>query len=172
MHDIFLSYANEDRSRVSFLVDALQSHGWGVWWDRAIRLGQNFDQVIEEALDAARCVVVVWSKASVVSEWVRNEAHEGAQRGILVPVVIDTQVRLPLAFRRMQTAQLLDWQNVGPPEEFDKVVAAITHLIGPPRIIESPEPVADIDQHGQLTSSVVRSTRIINSVNMEFGVSA
>jgi hypothetical protein len=74
MSDIFLSYASEDLARIRPLVQFLMQQGWSVWWDRTIPLGKTYDQVIEEALDAARCVVVVWSQGSVASHWVRTEA--------------------------------------------------------------------------------------------------
>ena len=67
MSDIFLSYASEDLPRVRSLIRALERHGWSVWWDRTILPGRTFDQAIEEALDAARCVIVVWSQHSVSS---------------------------------------------------------------------------------------------------------
>ncbi|HZN45149.1 MAG TPA: toll/interleukin-1 receptor domain-containing protein, partial [Nitrospiraceae bacterium] len=54
--------------------DALESRGWSVWWDREIPIGENFDRVIEQELNAARCAVVLWSKESVRSRWVRAEA--------------------------------------------------------------------------------------------------
>ena len=82
MHDIFISYASEDRPRVKPLVDALQQKGWSVWWDRTIRAGRTFDRVIEAALDDARCVIVLWSQTSVESDWVRTEAEEAKRRGV------------------------------------------------------------------------------------------
>ena len=128
MSDIFLSYASEDLQRVEVLVRALERHGWSVWWDRSILPGRTFDQAIEEALDAARCVIVVWSQHSVHSDWVKTEAAEGARRRILVPVLLD-EVRIPLEFRRMQAARLLDWQDPGPHPEFDKVVRAVEETL-------------------------------------------
>lgn len=75
MTDIFISYASVDRPTARRLADALETRGWSVWWDhRSLRVGQHFDRVIEEAIHGARVVVVVWSKASVESEWVRDEA--------------------------------------------------------------------------------------------------
>ena len=74
MSDIFLSYASDDLPRVGLLIRALERHGWSVWWDRTILPGRTFDQAIEEALDAARCVMVVWSQHSVHSDWVKTEA--------------------------------------------------------------------------------------------------
>src|SRR5262245_60916947 len=66
--------------------------------------------------------------SSVSSDWVKTEAAEGARRRILVPVLLD-EVRIPLEFRRMQAARLLDWHDTGPHPEFDKVVQAVTHFL-------------------------------------------
>lgn len=128
MSDIFLSYASQDRERVKPIVEALALQGWSVWWDRKIRPGKTFDQSIEEALDAAYCVMVVWSQHSVTSEWVRNEAYDGLQRRVLVPVLID-DVKIPLGFRRIQAARLLDrgsgeWQI-----EFESLVETLKNII-------------------------------------------
>ena len=64
----------EDRERALTLANALVGCGWSVWWDRKIIAGQTFDQVIERELETARSVVVLWSKDSISSEWVKNEA--------------------------------------------------------------------------------------------------
>jgi len=104
--DIFVSYAAEDRERIRPLVELLEKEAWSVWWDREIHAGPRFDQIIEEAIERASCVVVVWSQYSVQSDWVRTEASEGLERGILVPLRIDN-VRPPLVFRRSQTADLI-----------------------------------------------------------------
>jgi hypothetical protein len=85
MSDIFISYSKEDRGKAKDIAEALKQQGFSVWWDRSILPGETFDTVIEEALDAAKCVIVLWSKTSVYKEWVRTEASEGKQRGILIP---------------------------------------------------------------------------------------
>ena len=53
-------------------------------------------------------MVVLWSKASVQSEWVRDEAAEGRERGTLVPALIDP-VKPPMGFRQFQTIDVTDW---------------------------------------------------------------
>ena len=105
MAQVFISYASEDRGRVAPLVAAIEQAGWSVWWDRKIDGGAAWEREIERELDEARCVVVVWSVVSIGSDWVRTEAREGQERGILLPVTID-DVRPPLAFRRTQTLDL------------------------------------------------------------------
>ena len=106
MSDLFLSYAHEDRHRAKSLAHVLEKQGWAVWWDRKIIAGQTFVQVIEHELGTAKCVVVLWSKHSVSSEWCKAEAAYAAERGVLVPAMID-RVNLPLEFRRKQTADLV-----------------------------------------------------------------
>jgi hypothetical protein len=110
MTDVFISYASEDREQARKLASVLETHGWSVWWDRKIKAGQTFDQIIEHELEIAKSVVVLWSKDSVSSEWVKNEAATGAERGVLVPALIDS-VKLPLEFRRRQTADLIGWEG-------------------------------------------------------------
>ena len=110
MADVFISYASEDRERAAKLANALGERGWSVWWDRKIVAGQAFDQVIERELETAKSVVVLWSIHSVESEWVKNEASAASERGVLVPALIDN-VKLPLEFRRKQTADLIGWDG-------------------------------------------------------------
>ncbi|MCH9669954.1 MAG: toll/interleukin-1 receptor domain-containing protein [Gammaproteobacteria bacterium] len=107
MSDIFISYAREDRAVAQAMAAALDSRGWSVWWDREIRSGEAFDRVIEEALSRARCVIVLWSSASISSRWVRAEAAEGLRRKCLIPIFIE-DVRPPLAFRRLHAERLTE----------------------------------------------------------------
>lgn len=108
MADVFLSYASEDREQAHQLAQALEHAGFPVWWDRRIVIGEEYDQAIERELETARCVVVLWSSHSVISEWVKNEADVAAERGVLLPAMIEP-VKLPLEFRRRQTADLSGW---------------------------------------------------------------
>ena len=77
LSDIFISYSKSDRAKAQMLAKALQREGWSVWWDARIPPGQSLDEVIDRALEAARCVIVMWSKKSVSSRWVKAEASEG-----------------------------------------------------------------------------------------------
>jgi hypothetical protein len=128
MADIFVGYASEDVDRVRTLVQLMSAQGWSVWWDHKIPIGKSFDVVIEGELARAACVVVVWSKASVGSEWVKNEAYEGKRRNILVPAIID-EAAIPFEFRRVETAKLHDWdyQSTSHPElhEFFSAIGGI-----------------------------------------------
>lgn len=128
MSDIFISYASEDRYLAKDLAQAFEAQGWSVWWDRVIPSGKAFDDVIEEAIDSAQCVVVLWSNTSVKSRWVRTEAAEGADRNILLPILIE-DVRIPLAFRRIQAADLTKWDLSDDSQPFLKLVTDIQTVL-------------------------------------------
>ncbi|NJD54212.1 MAG: TIR domain-containing protein [Candidatus Methanoperedens sp.] len=130
MSDIFLSYKSEERTKARIIAEALERHGYSVWWDRIIPIGQNYDDVIEEELDASKCLVVLWSKESVKSKWVKTEAGEGDRRGILVPILIE-EVTPPLAFRRIEAAKLMDWDGTSDDhEEFNLLLDSIARILG------------------------------------------
>lgn len=127
MADVFISYARADKARVAPLVAAIEARGWSVWWDPEITPGQEFDDRIDIEIDAAKAVLVVWSPVSVVSRWVRGEAREAADRGILVPVRFDT-ARLPMDVRAIHTTDLDGWDEdvASPPaQEFLHALGAM-----------------------------------------------
>ena len=130
MTDVFVSYARSDKALVAPLVAAMEAEGWSVWWDRAIEAGQEFDRTIAAELARAASVLVVWTRASVESRWVRGEARDAADRGILVPLRIGDAV-LPIDFRAIQTidAEERDISNGGP--AFRAVMRALGALVGP-----------------------------------------
>jgi hypothetical protein len=131
MADIFISYAREDLERARRLASALESRGWSVWWDRRIVAGETFDRTIERELESARCVVVLWSRNSIESEWTKNEASAAAERNVLVPALLD-DVRIPLEFRRKQTANLIEWDGETSHEGLQALCEGIAGRIGAP----------------------------------------
>ena len=136
MNDIFISYDSADRPIAQKFADALEARGWSVWWDREIPLGRAFDQVIEEELNAARCVIVLWSKDSVRSRWVKTEAAAAADRDCLLPVLIE-DIAIPFEFKRIQTAMLMNWRGDDSDPEFNRLVEAIEQLATQPRALPS-----------------------------------
>ena len=76
-----------------------------VWWDRHIQVGTDFSAEIERQIEAARVVVVLWSKASHDSQWVRDEAAYARDNRKLIPVRIVSS-EPPLGFRQVQSLNL------------------------------------------------------------------
>lgn len=154
MADIFVSYASEDREHADVLAQALRLHGWSVWWDRHLVPGHSFDQAIERELESARCVVALWSRSSVSSEWVKNEAALAAERGTLVPAFIDT-VKPPLEFRRRQAADLTGWSGAPDHAGFLDLCRGIEALLGKAPAPAAPSPAAPAEPRRTLPTAVV-----------------
>jgi TolB-like protein/tetratricopeptide (TPR) repeat protein len=110
MSDIFLSYSRDDRATARRFAEAFEREGLTVWWDQTLRSGENYDQVTEAALRNAKAVVVLWSKHSVDSRWVRAEATQADRNGTLVPVMIEPCNR-PIMFELKHTAELARWKG-------------------------------------------------------------
>lgn len=131
MSDVFISYKAEDRRRVQPLVDALHSDGYSVWWDQHISAGDEWRPTIERQLDAAKCVIVAWSKHSVGPEgqFVRDEASRAQQRRVYVPVAIDN-VRIPLGFGESHATSLRGWRGDPSDARYQAVLAAVRRIVG------------------------------------------
>lgn len=133
MTDLFLSYKREDEARVARLVQALEGVGLSLWWDRGLPGGEEWRANIETALDAAKVVLVCWTRASIGPEsgFVRDEASRAKDR--LVSVMLERGVRLPLGFGEVQAIDLSHWNGSSRDPFFQDLVALLrARLAGAP----------------------------------------
>jgi len=156
MAEVFVSYAREDRDWVARFSRVLcSSTGWQVWWDRSILPGERFDEAIEKAMGEAACVVVVWSRHSIGSRWVRAEAREACRREVLVPVRIESVI-LPLEFSSFETQDLTAWRGEPDNEEFLELAETVRTMISHPGASGSNTPKQAPAVRGQLARPVKR----------------
>ncbi|MDB5694150.1 MAG: hypothetical protein JWO81_3213 [Alphaproteobacteria bacterium] len=121
---IFLSYSRADRALVAPLAEALERSGATVWWDALMEGGAAFAHRIEDQLESADAVVVIWSKTAVRSDWVRDEAGHGRDAGKLVPVTIDGTAP-PLGFRQYHVVDLSQWKGSPDDPAFRAVLGGV-----------------------------------------------
>ena len=124
MADVFLSYSQKDTPRARQVAEALQASGWDVWWDVHLAAGAGFRNEIAAQLGSARTVLVLWSRASIHSHFVIDEADDGRKRGVLVQAVIE-DVELPLGFRQIQYANLVNWDGAHTDPAFSRVLNGV-----------------------------------------------
>jgi hypothetical protein len=99
-------------------------------------------------LDDAKCVIVVWSRYSVVSEFVQEEADDGRERKILIPVCID-KVRPPLGFRAIQHEDFTDWKGESHHPRARNLIKSVERIAGKPEksVVESSvTPMVEVEQ--------------------------
>src|SRR4051794_23396068 len=143
MSDVFVSYKAEDRPRVEPLVAALEAEDLSVWWDAHVSGGEAWRESIAEHLDAARCVIVVWSKQSTGpgGRFVRDEASHAQQHGSYLPVTID-KVQPPLGFGEMRALSLNGWKGDSSDPHYRAVSACVHSMLGR----AGPIPTSDSDR--------------------------
>lgn len=124
MARVFLSYDRDDANRARQFAHLLEKDGHEVWWDTNVRGGAQFSKAIEEALAASDAVVVLWSKDSIESAWVRDEASAGRDAGRMVPVTIDG-TEPPIGFRQFQAIDLSRWKGHGRPPQLEMFLADV-----------------------------------------------
>jgi TolB-like protein len=134
---IFVSYSRSDQKRAMPVIAGLEQAGFRVWWDGLLEGGDSFLPTTEAALEGADAVIVIWSKTSVASHWVRDEATVGRDRRRLVPLSLDGS-EAPLGFRQFQLIDIAKWRGNAAAPEFQRVIRAVSGLtgaVGPPAFL-------------------------------------
>jgi TolB-like protein len=128
MSDIFLSYSRDDQPVARRFAEGFERAGFSVWWDQTLNAGDSYDKVTEKALEEARAVVVLWSRSSVDSRWVRAEATQASSNGTLVPVMIEACKR-PIMFELVHTADLSHWHGESSDQGWQALVAGVRRFV-------------------------------------------
>lgn len=124
MADVFVSYAREDRARAEQVASGLAAAGLEVFWDNEIPPGQTWADYIESKLAQCKVLIVLWSETSTKSQWVREEARLGRDKGVLIPAMIDAS-QAPFGFGEVQAANLADWRGEADNPNWRRFVEAV-----------------------------------------------
>ncbi len=105
----FVCYAREDQSFVRELASELKAKGIRVWVDQLdIRVGENWDKKIDEALYGCNQFLIVLSPTAVDSTEVRGELRTALDENKrIVPVIYQT-CRVP---RQLRSIQHIDFSS-------------------------------------------------------------
>ncbi|MGE0630044.1 MAG: toll/interleukin-1 receptor domain-containing protein [Hyphomicrobiaceae bacterium] len=111
---VFVSYSRQDIEVVRALVTRLRDSGVAVTWDQDFVGGADFERLIRTAIDSASSVIVVWSRASVLSRYVRDEARLALNSAKLITTHIEglDLTEVPLGFGHLNAIPIEDTQLV------------------------------------------------------------
>lgn len=140
MADVFLSYAREDRERAAQMAQALEQAGLDVFWDNEIPPGTTWADFIEQKLAQCKALIVLWSQHSTTSQWVREEARMGRDKGVLIPVMIDAS-NPPFGFGEVQSANLSEWTGAADDPNWRRFVEAVKRFASTQPTPRAPEPL-------------------------------
>jgi adenylate cyclase len=136
MADVFVSYAREEEPRATRVAEALRAQGYEVWRDAELPAHRAYAEVIEERLNSADAVVVLWSADAAKSQWVRAEADTARNRGTMVQASLDGTIP-PIPFNQIQFADLNGGSGPLDSPGWSKLVASVEALAGKPQAAET-----------------------------------
>ena len=105
---IFISYARLDGHFATFLENELKRRGYSIWKDTAdIIAGENWQEAINQAMDACSHFIILLSSKSVNRPEVNRELGAALQaRKRIIPILID-DCEIPPQLRQFN---LIDWR--------------------------------------------------------------
>jgi hypothetical protein len=84
-HDVFISYAHDDRTVANAVAATLESHGIRCWIaPRDILPGSDWGEAILDAIKEAQAMVLIFSSHSNDSEQIKREVERTVHQGIAV----------------------------------------------------------------------------------------
>ena len=123
---LFVAYASEDSGLVEPIVTGLNRMGIDTWMaPKDLQPGQSWEVAIREALEGAIGMLVLISRASMKSEYIRRQV-EASARGteyLILPVMLEQVADVPFPL------QELNWLVFTNKMDVEKVVAEIANAV-------------------------------------------
>ena len=147
MSKVFLAYKKVDVARANAVRAALEALEVSLFIDQKPVSGDHYLSMINEELNSALAVLVLWTEAAVhmpgagEMNFVLSEAQKGYARGVLVAATFEKIAldHLPVPFNVFQAPDLSDWIQTGASakhSEWQKVLAALGKKLGRPGLPE------------------------------------
>ena len=131
MADVFVSYARPDEPHSERVAEALRTAGYRVWRDDELPAHRAYADVIEERLNSAAAVIVLWSAEAAKSQWVRAEADAARSADSLIQASLDGTIP-PMPFNQIQCADLSGWDGKSETPGWRKLLGSVRALAGAP----------------------------------------
>ena len=128
MSYVFLSYSRADIESAARLKKLISNEGIDVFWDQDLLYGSDFRLITRDRLEGAACILVLWSKSSIKSDWVPSEAEEGRKRRTLIEVILE-DCTPPLPFPVNNAADITQWANFSGDANIRRLLNSITKRV-------------------------------------------
>ena len=149
MPQVFVSYARSTEPQAQQVTAALRSLGHEVWRDDELPAHRAYSEVIEERLQAAGAVVVIWSAEAVHRVGPgRGRCRAERGKGTLRRSSVDGTIP-PMPSYQIQCADLQGWDGDASAPGWRKVQASVRRAIGEEA---SSAPVPTSTKHSQKLS--------------------
>ncbi len=146
---VFISYAHKDEEYAARLYASLRERNIPAWRDSRIDYGDEWPDVIEEHLKSSAAVILVMSRHSKLSKWVKRENHYADRKGLpVMPLLLSGEPWL-----EVETSQYADVKGGRlPPEDFYRRLGELAGVEGSASTTGTVDALAP-----QVTSAVTQS---------------
>lgn len=132
-HDVFISYSSKEKNVADGVCHYLEGNGIKCWMaPRDIPAGADYGDLIDEAIKTCRVTVLVYSKNSFVSKWVKGEINVAFDENKpIAPFRID-ETEIQKAFRVMLNQ--MHWIDAYPnyADRLPDLLQSVCGLLGRP----------------------------------------
>jgi Tfp pilus assembly protein PilF len=142
-HDVFISYAHQDRTVANAVCATLEAHGIRCWIaPRDILAGSDWGEAIIDALKEAKAMILVFSSGSNDSDQIKREVERAVHQGIaVVPFRIEDVLPNKTLEYFISTQHWLDALTPPLEDHLNHLAETITVLLAKKDHKEKPLPV-------------------------------
>lgn len=130
-HDVFISYSSNDKVAANAICHNLESNNIRCWIaPRDIPPGEEYGDLIDEAIKRSKVFVVIFSEKSAMSQWVKGELNIAfEEQKTIIPFRIDNT---PLTGQSRVMLNQRHWIDAYPnyEEKFFELTEAVTKALG------------------------------------------
>lgn len=130
-HDVFVSYASEDKATADAVVEALEQRNIRCWVaPRDVAAGRDYAGALVQAIDASRVLVLVFSSNANASPHVMREISRAADRGnSILPLRIEDVPFSKTMEYYISTTHWLDALTSPLDQHLDQLVQSVAALL-------------------------------------------
>jgi len=137
-NQVFISYSRKDVGLVNQLKSTLEDMGLETWIDREkIRPGDHWQDAITKALNESEIFLLVCSKDSLQSEWVRAELIAAQNKNKTILPIIADDTPLPFGLSNLQALRI----SGDPEKDKDMLQRQLLRVVPSPRDIIADEDI-------------------------------
>ena len=162
---VFVCHSSKDKKRfVLKFATRLRENGIDAWLDKwEMQIGDSLvDKIFDEGIKNCEKFIIVLSKNSIGSKWVKEELDTGVVKKIekqttIMPIIIDDDIEIPTVLIATVCKKIPNLESYD--DEFEEIVNAILGITERPTLGEIPKyaiEIATIGDLSQIDSTILK----------------
>lgn len=140
MADLVLIYGSEDKNIAKKLVKHLETR-WSVWWDEYIK--ERFAEEINQEIQSASCVIVLWSKTSIKKDTVRDDVQLAKDHKVCIVGVTLDDSKPAYGFGGYSSTSFSSWDGKADHQKYEALFSRLLSVLPSPQAPDRPINIAN-----------------------------